>query len=338
MGMPGRVRIIHLVVLLLGLCLTGAASAEVYECRDAAGAVRFQDRPCAGMEAPLREAVDAPARPTVQAQSGEHFFWRASAGAGELYLLGSIHFGTAQMYPLPEVMMRAFQGADALVVEADVLNADPMQTAQLVASKAMYQDGTRLQQQLSPQTWTRLQEVAASLGMPVAMLNMQKPWFVSMSLTALALKRLGYSEDQGIDAHFLGLARDKKQVIELESMAQQLSLFDRLSTAEQVMMLEQTLDEIEQGKAFFEELLSLWQAGDAAGVQRLFDEGMLKSAAGERLNQVIMIERNRQMSAALDALARQGGEYFVVVGAGHLPGPEGILALLRERGYDINQY
>lgn len=219
-----------------------------------------------------------------------------------------------------------------------MLSVDPVQLAQLVASKAMYQDGSMLQQHLSDETWARLQEVSASLGMPVEMLNMQKPWFVSMSLTALALNKLGFSEEKGIDAHFLNLAKGKKKVIELESIAWQLALFDQLTTEEQVLMLEETLREIEHGKAFFDEMLVYWRAGDGQGIQNLFNEGMLASQGSERLNQLIMTDRNKSMSEKLHVMAERGGSYFVVVGAGHLPGEEGILALLQRRGYQVNQF
>lgn len=336
MGMLGRPWIVKFAGLMLGLLLAGYAQAEVFQCRDAGDSVRFQDRPCSGIEAAGMAAGRPQAEP--QADSSKHFFWQASAGKGTLFLLGSIHFGTPQMYPLPMLMTSSFKESDALVVEADVLNADPSQTAQLLAEKAFYRDGSRLRDHLLPQTWQRLEQVAGSFGMPVEMLNMQKPWFVSMSLTTMALKQLGFSEDKGVDGHFLALARGKKKVIELESMAMQLSLFERLTVDEQVMMLEETLREIEHGEAFFDRLLGYWRSGDVDGVQRLFDEGMMNSKAGERLNRIIITERNLRMTEKLHALAERGGRYFVVVGAGHLPGPEGIVALLRRRGYRVSQY
>lgn len=329
--------LVNYVFLLLGLLLVAPAQAEVYQCKGDDGITRFQDRPCFGLEPTVAES-----KPTSNAQQtatgpGKHFFWQANAGKGTLYLLGSIHFGTPEMYPLPRVITNSFKQVDTLVVEADVLNIDPMQMAQLVAGKAMYQDGSSLRQHLSQQTWQRLENVATTLGMPVEMLSLQKPWFASMTLTALALNKLGFSEDKGIDVHFLSLARGKKQVIELEGMQWQLSLFDRLTNEEQILMLEETLREIEHGKDFFDKMLKYWRAGDGEGIQGLFDEGMMAAEGGERLNKLIMTDRNRSMTDKLHALAQKGGSYFVVVGAGHLPGREGIVSLLKQRGYQITQ-
>jgi len=331
--MLGKLRITKITGLLLGLLLVGYAQAGVFQCRDANGGVRFQDHPCQGK---LVTAADSVTAKDIS-HSGNHYLWQADAGKGTLYLLGSIHFGTPQMYPLPGVMTTSFKRSDALVVEAKILDVSPADVAHMVAAKAIYQDGDRLHNHLSSQSWKRLEQVAKSLGMSVEMIYMQKPWFVSMTMTTMALKKLGYSEDEGIDIHFLRMAKGKKRVIELESLSQQLSLFEQLSVEEQVMMLEETLDEVEHGKKYFDEMLGYWRAGDPDGIQKIFEEGVMKSKAGERVNRVIITDRNRRMVARLDELARQGGRYFVVVGAGHLSGPEGILAQLKQRGYQVVQ-
>ena len=336
-----RIKVMHVSfvhILLLGLLVVVApVQAGVFQCEGNDGIVRFQDQPCVGLEPKFAQSILVSKQQQASKVSGKHFFWQANAGKGTLYLLGSIHFGTPEMYPLPRVMTTSFKRADTLVVEADVLNIDPMQMAQLVSGKAMYMDGSSLRQHLSPQTWQHLEQVAGSLGMPVEMMNLQKPWFASMTLTALALNKLGFSEDKGIDMHFLTQAKGKKKVIELEGMEWQLSLFDRLTNEEQVLMLEETLREIEHGKDFFDKMLQYWRSGDGDGIQSLFDEGMMAAEGGERLNKLIMTDRNRSMADKLHRLAQQGGVYFVVVGAGHLPGKQGIVSLLKQRGYQITQ-
>ncbi len=318
-------------MLLLAMFIIAPAQARIFKCTDDFGVVKFQDRSCASAEVIIGHG-DADVD-----QAAKHFLWQASAGKGTLFLLGSIHFGTPEMYPLPMVMTASFKKSDTLVVEADINNVDQIQLAQLLASKAMYQDGSSLRQHLSVKTWDKLEQVAQSMAMPIELLNQQKPWFVSMTLTALALKQLGFSEDRGIDAHFLSLAKGKKKVVELEGMVWQLSLFDQLTSEEQVLMLEESLRELDEGKAFFDKMLRFWRAGDADGIQSMFDEGLMAEDSGNRLNQLIMLDRNKSMTEKLHALAEKGGQYFVVVGAGHLSGTEGIVARLKQRGYQVNQ-
>lgn len=316
-------------LLLLTLLFSGALQAEIHRCPDGNGGQLFQDRSCAG---------EISTTASSQTQSEKQFFWQATAGKGTLYLLGSIHFGAATMYPLPSIMTSTFNRSDALVVEANILNIDPRSTAQLVAEKALYRDGATLEQQLSATTWQRLKETAATLNLPVEMLNQQKPWFVSMTLTALALNRFGYSEALGIDRHFLDQAQGQKKIIELESVEWQLSLLAQLTPQEQAAMLEETLGELKDGKPFFERMLRAWKKGDADAIQALFDESALKVPGAGRINQLMIIDRNRSMTKRLEKLANQGGHYFVVVGAGHLAGDEGIIALLKQRGYRVSQY
>jgi uncharacterized protein YbaP (TraB family) len=103
-------------------------------------------------------------------------------------------------------------------------------------------------------------------------------------------------------------------------------------------MLEETLGELKDGRLFFERMLHAWKRGDAAAIQSLLNESTLKEPGAERINQLIIIDRNHSMTQTLEKLAKQGGHYFVVVGAGHLAGDEGIIALLKQHGYRVSQY
>ena len=329
------------IALWMGLCLAllagpWSAQAAVFKCADATGNQVFQDRPCAGsvQAAPL---IAAKADAAPPGKSG-NLLWKASAPGGTVYFMGSIHFGTPAMYPLPTVITEAFKRADALVVEADVLNVDPQAMAGVVAAKAMYQDGSSLQSQLPPALWQRLGQVSSSMGLPAQLLERQKPWFASMTLTALTLQRYGFSEELGVDQHFLQqAAREGKRVIELESIEQQLGLFDAFSPAEQVAMLEQTLDDIERGPQFLRDTVAAWKAGDDGRLDALLNEEYRTDAASQRMYRLLIVERNHTMSTKIAGLLQQGGTYFVVVGAGHLVGDESIVNLLRGKGYRLDK-
>lgn len=117
----------------------------------------------------------------------------------------------------------------------------------------------------------------------------------------------------------------------------QLSLFSQFSDAEQIMMLEETLRELEYGREYFDNMLSYWRHGDEAGIQGLFDEGVMQQEGSDRFYKLIMTDRNHTMIQKLIAMAKQGGSYFVVVGAGHLVGDEGIISMLKQHGYEVEQ-
>jgi uncharacterized protein YbaP (TraB family) len=113
-------------------------------------------------------------------------------------------------------------------------------------------------------------------------------------------------------------------------------LFARLSAAEQAMFLHQTLLDLEQGTEYLETIIAAWRAGDVDAMERLiFQQFETSSVQGERLRALFIEERNRTMSEVVLALMEKGTVPFVVVGAGHLIGPEGLVALLRESGYRV---
>ena len=343
--------------LLIALIVSPVAASEIYRCQTSDGQTVFQDLPCEGEAKPviswsgsksatrgISSASDVPAAPpsnkadSIQA-AARHLFWRAESGSGAtLYLLGSIHFGREDMYPLPGVIRTAFQKSDALVVELDALNMDPMAAAQSFAANGMYGGGGSLREELGEEIWQRLVQAAEQLGVSASLLNMQKPWLAAMTLSGLSVRQAGFDETLGIDMHFLKLAQGKLPVIELEGMAYQAQLMASLPADAQRAMLTDTLRILEQGANYYQRMVDIWRSGDVVGLEKLIGESLSGNAAAEQLNRVILDDRNVAMVDRLKELAAQGGTYFVVVGAAHLVGPRGIVASLKGQGYSVRQY
>ncbi len=108
--------------LMLLLITLPNAEAGVYKCTDANNRVFYQDKAC--------QELNAEKLPTHLSQLAEkndrrYFLWKAAAGKGTAYLLGSLHFGAQDMYPLPEGITDAFAAAEVLVVEANLRNLGP---------------------------------------------------------------------------------------------------------------------------------------------------------------------------------------------------------------------
>lgn len=352
-------RLLVLLLLLGGFASLPSYAGSVYKCKDASGRTTFQDSPCGNaqeekkihiLRAPAPPAVEEPqaaAAPDTDTTAAEKvesgkaqksFAWRISRGKKHGYLVGSIHFGRVEMYPLAEPVEVAFKKSDALVVEANVLDADQMQTAQIVMSKGMYTDGTTLSQVLDRKTLALLNVTAANLGLPAAMLDGQKPWFASMTLTSLGLKKLGLSEELGVDQHFLKQAKQmKKPIRELESVEQQLEMMSGMPHTVQVAMLKQTLEDMEKAEAYFDELYQAWRDGEPQKLDSLFAEDAARSADSAKFMKMMIDDRNVTMSRGIDRMLTQGCSCFVVVGAGHLGGRKGIIKLLEAKGYKAEQ-
>ena len=322
-----------LLPLVAALVAMSPPQAALAKCLDAPGQSVLSGQPCAPED--LTKGFPAPGH----GPAGHHLLWTVTGPVGGAYLLGSLHFGKPEMYPLPAEMTQDFEASQALVVETNLSALDPERIARTVAAKAMYSDGTTLSQVLSPATWKELERVMTGLGASAQSVERHKPWLVSLNLTSLALKRFGFDEDLGIDVHFMALANNnRKPIIELESFEQQLDFLNGFSAAEQEEMLKETFDELEKGRSFLVDVLKAWQAGDAQAIDRLMNEEFREtSKTDEHMYRVLITERNAAMVDKLDRLLKHGGKYFVVLGAAHFVGDDGIVELLKTKGYHVQQ-
>lgn len=269
----------------------------------------------------------------AEAVRAQGLIWQVKAGAATVYLVGSLHFGTDRMYPLPPAFEEAFGEANRLAVEVDILSASPSAIARIVAEKGSYADGTTLRDHISAETWSSLGLVVGRYGLPIEHFLPQKPWLVGLTLTTLELQGRGFKQSMGIDMHFLKLARDRIDILELESLDEQMSLLSGFSAREQELLLQDTLGDLQQGGSLFEELAQAWLAGEAHTIASLLNEKLLKLDSDGTIYDRLMVKRNRAMTERIAALLVADDVSFVVVGAGHLVGDHSIVSLLAERGF-----
>jgi uncharacterized protein YbaP (TraB family) len=158
---------------------------------------------------------------------------------------------------------------------------------------------------------------------------------LSLTLLGMEWQKAGFEAELGLDRHFYDRARaDNKPVQGLETVAFQISRFDEMTMEEQDRLLVETLKELETQKSAVTQLADAWKAGDAPAIEKIVLQD-LKSDA--RLYQRMLVDRNRDWLPKLEALTARGRRAFVVVGAAHLVGPDGLLEMLKAKGYTIEQ-
>jgi uncharacterized protein YbaP (TraB family) len=263
------------------------------------------------------------------------FLWKATKAQGSLYLVGSVHLLTKDYYPLSPALDRAFKDSDLLVEEVDMGEMIATDNQLQMLTRGMLPAGQSLDKVVSPATLAVVNKRLEALGMPIEPLRRLKPWFLSLTLLGLEWQKAGLEADLGLDKHFYDRARgDAKTVQGLETVAFQISLFDGMTMEEQDRLLAETLKELDTQLTAMRTLVDAWKAGDAATVERL----VLQDVKSEpRIYQRMLVDRNRDWLPKLEALFARRGRAFVVVGAAHLIGPDGLLAMLRARGYTVEQ-
>jgi len=225
-------------------------------------------------------------------------FYRISKGNEQHWLLGSIHAGKPSLYPLPDPVERAWQQSHALVMEVDMTHISQAQWQEMGAITRLV-DGKTLKDHLPIDLYRRTLIAAGQNGLNESMLAPLRPWFAAITLTQAALERTGYRGEFGVDQHFAKRANDGgKPIIGLETLLEQLGYLASVGD-NQTLMLESTLDELPD---------LAW------------------------LEQTLLAERNRNWVKQWPGLPN---ESFIVVGALHLYGEQGLLALLEQQGWRI---
>lgn len=264
------------------------------------------------------------------------FLWKVRAKAATVYILGSIHVLKKDLYPLPEKIEDAFNQSDALVVEANIneMNIEKMMT---MLEGALYPGEETLEKHISKETYTIVKTRLSESGIPVELFHKNKPWFIASMITALELNKIGFNTEYGIDMHFLKEAMGRKKILELESINYQIDLFNSFSDADQEMFLLYTLKDLSIVKQEVGVLMKAWSSGDIKTMESIMLKGLSEDTRLLPIYEKLIYERNKNMANKIEGFLNSGERYFVVVGAGHLVGKKGVIELLKEKGYSVEQ-
>jgi uncharacterized protein YbaP (TraB family) len=261
--------------------------------------------------------------------------WKVSEGDKSIFLLGSIHYLRKENYPLNQAILDAFDASERLVLEIDLQNTPAGAAQRLTLDKAIYRDGSNLAQNVSQETYQLASKRAAELGIDMQVVQPMKPWFVALTMLAVKLQRMGLDPKLGVDHHLAERAkRDGKPTSGLETLEFQLGIFDQLSKREQELMLRETAGELERIDKNVKDIVESWLKGDGERLAALLLAGMRQYP---ELQQKLVIERNRRWLEEIAKLVEQGSNAMVVVGAAHLVGQEGVIDMLKARGFSVEQ-
>jgi len=261
------------------------------------------------------------------------FLWRVRGDGATVYLLGSVHAMKEDSYPLPAAMETAFDSVERLVFEVDL---DDLSSAAIQMLAAGTLGGERtLEGVVGPATWTKLMVQVEKTDFPAAMFQRMKPWMAAVTITALAMTEAGYLPSAGVDAYFSRRAKEAgKERFALETVEFQVSLFADLTAEQSLAFLRYTLVDLETVIPEIDELSVQWRAGRVKAVEALMAEGFDEFP---ELLEKMVTDRNRAWIPLIEGLLAGDSDAMVVVGALHLVGEEGLINLLRKRGYTVDR-
>jgi uncharacterized protein YbaP (TraB family) len=274
--------------------------------------------------------------PLSYAENDKAFFWQVESESATVYLLGSIHYADPGFYPLRPAIEKAFEASDKLVVEIAIDEAMAKTYQDLINEQGTYPGKETIEQHVSAETYQSLLHHLELLGLPLEYVNRHKPGIIVLTLTSVQLLKMGFMPEMGIDLYFLKRARQNKDIIELETIEQQIDIF--LSIPDGDLLLRETLHSLEQADILMADIVRSWKLGDMALLEKiLFEDTLSQYPSYEDIYDRLFYERNENMSQRIRELLQEKGSYFVVIGAGHFVGEKGILRLLEDSGYDVKR-
>lgn len=276
--------------------------------------------------------------------------WHATSTnnpAVEVYLLGSLHVGKPEFYPFHPIIEAAFRAADHLVFEVDPQSVASAEIVQTIQARGLLPQGQSLTDVVSADTVANLRQVLQEMNLPADAFFSMQPWFLTLVLSNLQTNALGYSPLYGVESYLLNNRSASTDILELESIEEQIGFLEQMNTE---VFLNYTLKSFKDSATLLAALISSWQCADKDKLSDMIfddfntaDSSSTDSPSAEeiveldKIQEMLFFKRNITMADGVKVFLTEGqGNYFVVVGSGHLLGEKSVIDLLRQAGYEIN--
>ena len=254
--------------------------------------------------------------------------WQATRDNQQLWLFGSVHIADERLATLPPPLLEAFEHSELLLLEVDPLTLRPDSFMHLIERNTDWP--ARLGKRLARD----LEQAVARSGRPA--LRQLPPWFAALQLTQLKAAELGFHNRQGVDMQLRLLAQDQQLPVSgLEQPALVMGLLASLhERGLERDFVAHSLEELEQLQDHLDHLLTAWLSGDEQALQALLQEQQSPALTGF-IESELLNRRNHMWLTQLEQLAPQRA--LMVVGALHLYGDQGLISLLQQAGYTLNE-
>ncbi|HEV7347449.1 TraB/GumN family protein [Telluribacter sp.] len=242
------------------------------------------------------------------------------------YLYGTIHLICPGDFVLSDTLKQRLQRTEQLALELDMDDPGMMMS---MAQLMLMQENKQLSGLLNQTDYTRLNRFFRdSVGMNIGPFERAKP-FVLMSLL---FNRVLNCQPQSYEMMLMGLAKKQQmEVVGLETVKEQMAVFDSIPYQDQARMLVQMIDNLPKARTEFVQMVDLYKKQDVAGLYRMTRESDFDMQGQE---EVLLNGRNRRWIPLMATMMTQKPTFFAV-GAAHLGGEEGVITLLRKQGYTV---
>lgn len=261
--------------------------------------------------------------------------WVASKDAQSVYLGGTVHLLRPSDYPLPPQFETAYTASEQLYFETDIAGLSDMAVQARLLQQLTYKDGRSLRTVLDDSTYRALADHLATIGMPMQMLEKFKPGLLVSTLQVFEFQKLGFTP-QGVDAYFNARAiGDGKALGELEPIDAQIGFIAEMGEGNESEFIRLSLEDLVEMETSMNQMIDAWRSGNDESLDTLFVNDMKEGYP--ELYDSLLVQRNLNWMPIIEAMFGDADTEFVLVGAAHLVGEDGLLNLLRNNGYEVRQ-
>ena len=289
--------------------------------------------PLSSLWAALALAVLASCTPARPPAAAEPALWRIRDADSEIWLFGTVHVLRPGQHWRGPRFDEALASAGELVLEADTGSPDQIRAE--AQRNGTLPPGETLSSKLDADGRAQLQHIATTLHIDPAVLEHDRPWYAALILSVAYAASHGESSDAGVETTLLTSAHRRKMRVDfLETPEQQILDLADLAPPDEMRFLQSTMREIEHDDGSEGATEAAWVQGDTAKLSALFARQFHE--AGPAYYDAVITHRNAVWADDIARRLNGSGHSFIAVGAAHLVGPDGVIALLRARGIHID--
>lgn len=261
--------------------------------------------------------------------------WRVQTDDRIVFLGGTVHLLRPSDYPLPVEYSQAYEQSETLYFETDLNSMTDMAVQARLLQQLSYSGEKSLKTVLSDEAYSALQAYTDGAGLPLAMMEKFKPGMIVTTLQVMEFQRIGFTP-QGVDAYFNTLAMgDGKTLGQLETIDDQIGFLSAMGEGNESEFILLSLSDLESTADMMDEMIAAWRVGDNQALSELFVTDMLNESP--EIYDSLLKQRNLNWLPQIEEMLNSPETEFVLVGAAHLVGPDGLLALLESRGYKVSR-
>lgn len=268
--------------------------------------------------------------------------YRVTDEAGHrIYLMGTVHLGNEDMYPLGGAFEEVWQASELLAVEGDTLAVqENMGLALKYAQAMMYGADDSAKNHLSEEAYALGLE---KLGQPALVMDRMKPMAWSSLAETMVFSQMGYDAEMGVDTVLLRRAREEgKPIVELEGLDAQLAMMDAVPDEVADELILQSLRNVPAAALGLTLLVNAWRQGNEETFDSLIRESRQaypedRKDLFEQYDRLLYSDRNVQFAQQAEAYLQSGQTVLIAIGSAHVIGEGTVSQLLRDAGYTVER-